>query len=288
MEDKVSIVIPTYNRKKCIDRALESCLDQTYENIEVVICDDQSTDGTYEYLCEKYSEEKRVVICTSKGIGKGAQVARKVAIDNATGDYIAFLDSDDYLLPDSISNRKAYFSNGVGLVYGDVYIEKHGHRRLCQYEDIESYCKEEFIFSELALCIYSSIMVKSSYLKQYVDLDEKLPAWQDDDLMIQMSKCSQLRYAHCIVATICETKHSISREGSNNYLGLKHLVKRERRNIVRYTSIWRLMIWYIRIFDLHLFYLASNAEDEFSGILLNIVAVRIKRFLSKYFIKLFV
>ena len=49
----VSIIMPTYNRRQIIKDAIDSCLEQTYENIELIICDDHSTDGTYEYICER-------------------------------------------------------------------------------------------------------------------------------------------------------------------------------------------------------------------------------------------
>ena len=101
----VSIIMPTYNRRQIIKDAIDSCLEQTYENIELIICDDHSTDGTYEYICERMKEDSRIKYCVTPEGKKGANAARNTAIQIAKGKYIIFLDSDDYLLKDSIEIR---------------------------------------------------------------------------------------------------------------------------------------------------------------------------------------
>lgn len=87
----VSIVIPTYDRLKYTLDAVESAKHQTYSNIEIIVVDDGSTDGTYEALHEKYNSEIKVI----KKINGGASTARNIGIGCASGEYIAYLDSDD-------------------------------------------------------------------------------------------------------------------------------------------------------------------------------------------------
>ena len=88
----VSVIIPTYNRKKTISRAIQSVLNQTYENIELIIVDDGSTDGTKELVLEKYGD---AVVYVENQRKKGPSGARNYGVQIANGEYIAFQDSDD-------------------------------------------------------------------------------------------------------------------------------------------------------------------------------------------------
>ena len=90
---KYSFIIPTYNVEKYINQAIDSILVQEYENYEILVVDDGSTDGTINN-CKKYKDD-RIKIINIKHCGVSA--ARNEGISNATGDYIIFLDGDDYL-----------------------------------------------------------------------------------------------------------------------------------------------------------------------------------------------
>ena len=90
---KVSIIIPLYNNEKYIKECIESLISQTYENIEIIIVDDGSTDKSVE-VCEKFKDERIRLI---KQINFGAPSARNEGIKQSSGDFIMFLDSDDYL-----------------------------------------------------------------------------------------------------------------------------------------------------------------------------------------------
>lgn len=95
----VSILIPTFNREDVIERALKSALNQTYDNYEIVIVDDGSTDNTKKLL-EPYLSEKVRLIEHSEN--RGITSARNTLLDNARGEWIAFLSSDDELYPEAI------------------------------------------------------------------------------------------------------------------------------------------------------------------------------------------
>lgn len=94
--DKITVIIPVYNGEEYIRKAIDSVLNQTYKEHELIVVDDCSTDGTSDIL-QEYSGRIRV-IRHDKNMGVG--VARQTGIDAATGDYITFLDSDDYLSED--------------------------------------------------------------------------------------------------------------------------------------------------------------------------------------------
>ena len=90
----VSVIIPVYNREKTIKKAIESVLEQTYTDLEVIIVDDCSTDKTIEVV--ESIADKRIRLVKSPKNG-GACKARNLGIDHANGELIAFQDSDDYL-----------------------------------------------------------------------------------------------------------------------------------------------------------------------------------------------
>lgn len=93
---KVSIIVPVYNVEEYLNKCLDSLVNQTLEGIEIIIINDGSTDNSYE-ICKKYYDKYRdkVVLITKKN--EGQAVARNVAIDKANGEYLMFVDSDDYI-----------------------------------------------------------------------------------------------------------------------------------------------------------------------------------------------
>jgi GT2 family glycosyltransferase len=93
----VSVVIPTYNRAYCLARTVDSALGQSYGNLEVLLVDDGSTDGTKGFVAERYGSDPRVRYIGQKNAGVSA--ARNTGMANARGALIALLDSDDIWLP---------------------------------------------------------------------------------------------------------------------------------------------------------------------------------------------
>ncbi len=92
---KVSVVIPTHNRANYIAHAVESVLDQTFRDYEIIVINDGSTDNTQEVL-KKFEDKIKLLHQENKGIAQ----TRNRAIQESTGEYIAFLDSDDYWMPE--------------------------------------------------------------------------------------------------------------------------------------------------------------------------------------------
>ncbi|WP_026497669.1 glycosyltransferase family 2 protein [Butyrivibrio sp. WCD2001] len=95
MDDKlVSIVMPTYNGSNYIDDSIKALINQTYKNLEIIIVDDGSTDSVID-ICEKYMIiDKRIRVISTKN--RGVSAARNIGISEAKGDYIVFVDDDDY------------------------------------------------------------------------------------------------------------------------------------------------------------------------------------------------
>lgn len=127
MNDLVSVVIPTYNRGYCIDKAIHSVLMQKYIYIEVLVCDDGSTDNTQKKVSEIAFHDRRVKWLPGEHTGLPS-VARNKGIRKARGEWLAFLDSDDVWMPDKIStqleisksrNQSALCSNALRVKDGN-------------------------------------------------------------------------------------------------------------------------------------------------------------------------
>jgi glycosyltransferase involved in cell wall biosynthesis len=104
----VSILIPVYNTEKYVAEAIESALNQTYKNIEIIIVDDGSTDKSWEII-ESYRQKYPDKIKTYRQKNKGACAARNKAFELSSGQYIQYLDADDLLAPDKIEHQIKYF-----------------------------------------------------------------------------------------------------------------------------------------------------------------------------------
>lgn len=93
---KISVIVPAYNVKKYLERCLDSILEQSYSNLEVIVVDDGSTDGT-DAIIQRYAEADIRIVAVKHSENRGLFQARITGCEHATGDYIAFVDSDDYI-----------------------------------------------------------------------------------------------------------------------------------------------------------------------------------------------
>lgn len=103
-EEKISVIIPVYNVQECLDLSIKSILDQTYSNLEIILVDDGSTDRSGD-ICDEWGKmDDRIKVFHKKN--GGLSDARNYGLQMATGDYISFIDSDDYI--DSMFYEKLY------------------------------------------------------------------------------------------------------------------------------------------------------------------------------------
>jgi glycosyltransferase involved in cell wall biosynthesis len=164
----ISIIIPTYNYGKYLPVALESCLQQTYKNLEIIVIDDGSTDNTRE-IVERYGD--RIVYIFQENAGVSA--ARNRGIESATGDFIGFLDADDYFIEDAIRTRLDILLKNahLGAVITETYSKKGSDGSLsCQpgFKNDRSSGKfyEDLILGRLpfATC---AVLTKGTIAKQF-------------------------------------------------------------------------------------------------------------------------
>ena len=112
--DKVSIIIPTYNTNDSLERAIESVLRQTYENIEIIVVDDNNENSPgnifAKNIMKKYKKNNKVKYIEHK-INKNGSAARNTGVKNSTGKYVGFLDDDDVFYEDKIEKQMACLKN---------------------------------------------------------------------------------------------------------------------------------------------------------------------------------
>ncbi len=149
-KDKVSIIIPVYNTEKYIKRCLDSVINQTYKNIEIIIINDGSTDKSEKIIKETIKNQKNVIYKKIKN--SGVANARNVALDLVSGDYIAFVDSDDYPQNDMIEKLLSYSKNNNCDIVCSGYrkIFKDGEKEVIP-DDVSFYDKKLVDSKEILL-----------------------------------------------------------------------------------------------------------------------------------------
>jgi len=128
MGNLISIIIPAYNAEKYIENCLESCLNQSYKNIEVIVVNDGSTDKTA-IIVENYSSnDSRIkIVSTENG---GVSRARNIGIDASNGDYLTFVDADDRLLPNALEIMlKVLHENSADIVAAKTFAMQIGEQK---------------------------------------------------------------------------------------------------------------------------------------------------------------
>lgn len=117
-----SVVIPVHNKLPHLERSINSVLNQTYKNLEIILIDDASTDGSSEKLREFQGEHIRIF--TRNTPGPGGYAARNRGIKEARGEWVAFLDADDEWYPDHLEKM-----NQLAIEFPQVYLMSCGYQR---------------------------------------------------------------------------------------------------------------------------------------------------------------
>jgi glycosyltransferase involved in cell wall biosynthesis len=209
---RVSIITPLFNRAKYIEAAIESALQQNYDDIEVIIVDDGSTDGG-DSLVESFTATKKVrLVRHANNANCGQSKSLNLALSLASGEYIAILDSDDLFLPGKLSNQVSYLRDhpDVGLVYGMGYgVDAEGKEL---YEILSPEHQEPSDPNRVLLDCYFHLPVGSLVRRNVYDqvggFDSSLRAGQDHDMMIRMAEVT--RFAFQPIRVYCYRRHSES------------------------------------------------------------------------------
>lgn len=182
----VSVIIPTYGRNEYLSRAIDSVLDQTYKNIEIIIVNDNPYDSTYysdfNNIVEKYSKNRVIFVSDGHNVGGGG--ARNKGIIKATGEYITFLDDDDYYCKNKIEKQLQYMiSNDCDICLCDMFFLEGN-----TYKEVSNcYARgEELVEFLIRGNAYTPMIMVKSALIRAVHGFEVVPRFQDHILMIKL------------------------------------------------------------------------------------------------------
>tara|TARA_A100001015_G_scaffold199423_1_gene222636 strand:+ start:749 stop:1561 length:813 start_codon:yes stop_codon:yes gene_type:complete len=158
----ISVVMPCYNCEKFIQAAIESVLNQTYRNLELIIVDDFSTDNSKSIITRFLAQDSRIKP-VFKEINEGAAVSRNVALDLAQGNYIAFLDADDVWNANKLETQ-IYFmlKHDYGFVYSYYNVMSNAGQHCYTLKAPMTVTRNKLLFSCFIGC--SSVVITRSFL----------------------------------------------------------------------------------------------------------------------------
>lgn len=196
---KIAIIIPTYNRQGMVLRAIDSVLNQSYKNFELIVVDDGSTDQTKTWI-QRNSDPRLKYFFTSK---TGVAHARNFGVKQTHCDWICFLDSDDAWKKHKLSEQLRFHDHNRGILISqtdDMWI-RHSKR---VNKKKQHQIREGDIFRQsLKLCLIccSSVMMKKSLFLELGGFDESLPTCEDYDLWLKVTAKYPVGFVSKILVT---------------------------------------------------------------------------------------
>lgn len=185
---KVSVIIPTFNRRAQLEETLESVRAQTYELWEAVVVDDGSEDDTADYMEQVCHQEPRIRFSPRKGDGGNANVCRNQGFQETTGAYVIFLDSDDVLAPHCLAQRVAALDRNLDVdiavfpaqMFSESIADPSGDFGTWNGAgDLDRLLKMEWPIQT------TGPVWRRESLERVGGWDERLPSWQDWELFVR-------------------------------------------------------------------------------------------------------
>ena len=231
MNKLVSVVIPTYNRGHLIERAVNSALKQTYQYIEVIVVDDGSTDNTKDVMKQLTNERVKYI---REEKNRGACHARNLGIQASQGEFVSFLDSDDFWSDDKLEEELKYlYSKKADIVVCNFWMERSGNKK----KKIEKYKGETLEYKDLLFknCVTTGAMlIKKEILEEVDGFDELMPRYQDWDLILRIAKYYPIFYLDKPLLTLCFQENSITHSTSyeKKYFAIDRLIKKNKNDML--------------------------------------------------------
>ena len=208
MSVKISVVIPVYNAEKFLKRCMDSILSQSFKNYEIILVDDGSKDGSA-VICDEYAEKYDFIRAIHKENG-GASSARNAGLMNATGEYISFIDADDWLELNMYERLVSVTENSPDLVMCDFKrpVDNEGNYRNVTYPLSSGYYDREKILSEIYPCLimhdsfdfnpliapWNKLYKRSFLIGENIFFDEELKFCEDELFSAVVSEKMQSFY----------------------------------------------------------------------------------------------
>jgi glycosyltransferase involved in cell wall biosynthesis len=216
---RVSVIIPCYNRSQVIGRAVRSVLQQTYPNLEIIVVDDGSSDSTEtEEAIRKLGDERISLLCLASN--QGGAAARNIGAARATGELVAFLDSDDEWLPEKLEVQVRLLeclneSSGSWLVGCRADVRTFGEKSALWPVHLKGDARSvgDYLFVDRGFLQTSSfVMTKSDFMD--VQFSEDLRRHQDFDFLLRWdSRGWRIRIAEEVLYILHWEDYHISQRG---------------------------------------------------------------------------
>ena len=240
----VSVVIPTFNRLKELEVALDSVFSQPNVYVECIVVDDGSTDGTTERIRERYRNQNLVII--EKQCRSGPQASRNLGIAAAQGEFVTFLDSDDYFEPNTLAKRvhRCRDLNLDSLFSG--YRVRFVGKRWELVKNVISSARSCPVDFPTALCNFKiAPMITIMYRRlahKGLKLDETLASGHDDDLALSLINSGRFSFDDILAATICQHIGERIATPRNLIIGDAQLLQKYASDLALHHGIYYL-IW---------------------------------------------
>jgi glycosyltransferase involved in cell wall biosynthesis len=189
----VSVIIPTYKRVEKLKRAIDSVLNQTFRNWEIIVIDNHSNDGTKELILSYNNPKIKILLIKNKGnIAK----SRNLGIKKSKGKYLALLDSDDLWTPNKLKACIKTLSKETKIVYHDMYTQNNVNqiifRKSGMCRDLKKPIYNDLILNGPAFPTSSVVVEKNVFKKiNFFDVKKNLITWEDYDAWIRLSKINE-------------------------------------------------------------------------------------------------
>jgi glycosyltransferase involved in cell wall biosynthesis len=236
-ETPVSVILPTYNRAHLISRAIKSVLDQTYQNLELIVVDDGSTDDT-KYVVKSVDDERIKYVKHEQN--KGANAARNTGIRTAKNDYIAFQDSDDQWFPEKLEKQMKIFdrlSPKVGVVYTGYWRIRNNTKEYSPF----SVAQKDGNLSRVLLgknCVPTSTsVVRKACFEKIGVFDEQLPRLQEWELWIRISKHYDFKCVDEPLVNAYECADSLTKNEKAHILARELILRKHFEDIAKETRL---------------------------------------------------
>ncbi len=228
---RVSIILPTYNRKYCISKAINSILNQTYQDFELFIVDDASTDGTKDYI-HTLSDNRIKYILLSENVGAGE--ARNIGIKEAQGEYIAFQDSDTEWMTDKLEKQVSClssFDDSVAMVYSPYKRIYQDYTLIYPSLDVALEEKSGSILASLLehpLVDTPTMLVRKDVLTEIGCFDSHMSALEDYELSIRIAQKYQIKIIDEVLLLSYNESDSISNDAVRYIQNAFYLLQKHR------------------------------------------------------------
>jgi glycosyltransferase involved in cell wall biosynthesis len=220
---RISVIIPTFNHGRFIEKTIESVLNQSFQDLEIIIVDDHSTDNT-KTVVQKYLDSR--VYFIRHDINRGPGAARNTGIQCSAGTYIAFLDSDDEWAPEKLQLQLDLFTEGsydLGLIYSAAEFVTNN-------VSIIIHCKvHDDAFKSLLeangiVCGGSSAMIKRKCIETVGLFDESMLSSEDWDMWLRIAKSYKIKFVDKVLVRCNTHASNISADMARTITGRERLL----------------------------------------------------------------